>query len=576
MISNKSVRRCLILGFLLVWRFSPVDAADSIELERIASGLKDPLLVVHSGDGSNRLFVVEQGGQVLIYDGGRMLDQAFLDLASEVSTGGERGLLGLAFHPDYSSNGFFFVTYTDRQGDSVISRLSVSADANRADAASEVEVLSFRQPFSNHNGGHMAFGPDGYLYIATGDGGGGGDPQNNSQDLGSFLGKILRIDVDGLPFAIPQDNPFVGSSGARDEIWAYGLRNPWRFSFDRNTGDLFVGDVGQSREEEIDFQPANSSGGENYGWKRKEGSLCFEPASGCDEPGLTDPILVYGHGPHCSVTGGYRYRGRGNSALRGVYVFGDFCSGVIWGAEPGAGGVWSAMVLADTQLSITSFGEDETGELYVVDRGGRLFRVAGSALVADDFESGQFDMWKAARGNVEIVEPGLRDSGRALQVVVDGSSTRSMLVTNAPRNEKSLSVRFLFNANSVDLAGEEVEVIQLRGNGGSLVRLELEPNGSRYRASLWVRQTAGGDVLVGEVAVKRQATVVLGLEWRRASSEAASDGVARLIKGKKVRAERSDLATGGLTIQSVRIGLPNGSAGANSGSLLFDDIVISR
>lgn len=576
MIKDKLLRLYLVFGLLVVGSLGSVSAAGAIELERVATGLDDPLLVTHAGDGSNRLFVVEQGGEVLIYEGGRLLGQPFLDLSSEIATGGERGLLGLAFHPDYSNNGFFFVNYTDRGGDSVISRFSVSADSNRADAASEVEVLAFRQPFSNHNGGHMAFGPDDYLYIATGDGGGSGDPQNNGQDLNSLLGKILRIDVDGLPYAIPPDNPFVGRSGARDEIWVYGLRNPWRFSFDRNTGDLFIGDVGQDREEEIDFQAATSAGGENYGWKRKEGSLCFEPASGCDDPGFTDPIMVYGHGPHCSVTGGYRYRGRSNAGLGGVYVFGDFCSGVIWGAAPGAGRVWSAEVLADTQLSIVSFGEDESGELYVVDRGGRLFRIAGSALVVDDFESGQFDEWKAARGDVEIVEPGLRGSGRALQVIVDGSRTRSMLVSSAPRNERSLSVRFLFNANSVDLAGEKIEIIQFRGGGGSLVRLDLEPNGSRYLASLWVRQIDGTDVLVGEVAVKSQATVVLGLEWQQASSTVANDGVARLIKGKKVRSERSDLATGGMTIQSVRIGLPNGSAGATDGSLLFDDIVITR
>lgn len=573
---KKPVARFLFFVILLAWSHGPAEAVDSIDLERIISGLSAPLLVTHAGDGSNRLFVVEQGGRVLIFEGGRLLGPAFLDLSSEIGSGGEQGLLGLAFHPEFAENGFFFVNYTDRRGDTVVSRFSVSGDPNRADGGSEVEVLSFRQPFSNHNGGHLAFGPDNYLYIASGDGGGGGDPQNNGQDLGNLLGKILRIDVDGLPLAIPPSNPFVGRSGARDEIWVYGLRNPWRFSFDRDTGDIFIGDVGQSREEEIDFQPAASAGGENYGWKRKEGSLCFEPVSGCDDPSFSEPILVYGHGPHCSVTGGYRYRGRSNAALRGVYVFGDFCSGVIWGALPGSNGVWSAEILAQTRLSISSFGEDESGELYVVDRGGSLFRVGGSAVVADDFESGQFGSWKRARGNVAIVQPGLRGSDHALQVTVDGSGTRSMLVTTAPRSEKSLSVRFLFNANAVDLAGREVGIVELRGSGADLVRLELEPTGSRYRASLWVRQADGGDVMIGRTSVKRADSVLLGFEWRSATSAGSADGLARLIKGRKVRAERDDLATGSVVVQSVRIGLPDGSSGTVGGSLLFDDILISR
>ena len=269
----------------------PALAADAIELELLAGGLDRPLGLIDAGDGSGRLFIVEQVGSIRIHDNGEVLSTPFLDLSSRVSCCNERGLLGLAFHPDYAQNDFFFVNYTDASGRTVVSRFSVSGDPNRADAGSEVEVLSFDQPFSNHNGGHLAFGPDGYLYIATGDGGSGGDPQNNGQQLDTLLGKILRVDVDGLPLAIPPDNPFVGDTTARDEIWAYGLRNPWRFSFDRRTGDLFIADVGQDRREEIDLQPSGSPGGQNYGWRRMEGSICFQPASGCTDGSLVLPIL---------------------------------------------------------------------------------------------------------------------------------------------------------------------------------------------------------------------------------------------------------------------------------------------
>ena len=576
MTDGKIVITCLGVGLTLLGLAQPASATPRVELERIASGFDQPLLVTHAGDGSNRLFVVEQGGRILILERDRVLQPPFLDLSSEIRAGGEQGLLGLAFHPDYRRNGFFFVNYTDRGGDSVISRFSVSADPNRADASSEVEVLSFRQPFSNHNAGHLAFGPDGLLYIASGDGGGSGDPQGNGQNLNSWLGKLLRIDVDGLPYAIPPSNPFVGSSNARPEIWAFGLRNPWRFSFDRRTGDLFIADVGQGREEEIDFQPAGSSGGENYGWKLKEGSLCFEPASGCETSSLTEPILVYSHGPHCSVTGGYRYRGRDHAALSGVYVFGDFCSGVVWGAVPDSNGRWSAEVLADTQLSIASFGEDERGELYVVDRGGRVLRLAGSSLVSEDFESDDLDSWKKATGNVAVVQPGLRGSDRALEVTADGTSVRSMLVTGAPNNEEGLSVRFLIQAESIDLNGQPVEIVELRGGGLDVVRLELVPNGGRLRVRLWAREMGGVEARVGQITIRRSQTYLVGLDWRRASSIGAADGVARLIKGKRVRAERTDLETGTLAVGAVRLGLPEGLSGSAGGRFLYDDIEISR
>ena len=336
-----------------------------IKAEPVVTGLPSPVDITHAGDGSGRLFIVLQGGGIVIFDGVQILSPPFLDITSLVSSGGERGLLGAAFHPNYVGNGFFYVSYTDTAGNSIIARYSVSLDSNRAEPTSGVILLTIPQPFSNHNGGQLHFGPDGYLYIGIGDGGSGGDPQNNGQNLGTLLGKILRIDVDsGLPFTVPPDNPFVGIGGARDEIWSFGLRNPWRFSFDRLTGDMFIGDVGQNSWEEVNFQPSTTTGGENYGWRLMEGKSCFNPTTNCNNGTLTLPILVYNHSVGCSVTGGYRYRGSKNPALNGLYLYGDFCTGIIWGAQEDGLGGWSTTVLLDTNFNISTFGEDESGEVY--------------------------------------------------------------------------------------------------------------------------------------------------------------------------------------------------------------------
>lgn len=366
---RKSVRSTILTVSLLsgpIFLFSAASwGAVTIKAEPVVTGLSSPVDITHAGDGSGRLFIILQGGRIVIFDGVQILSPPFLDITSLVSSGGERGLLGAAFHPNYVGNGFFYVSYTDAAGDSVIARYSVSVDPNRADSASGVILLTITQPFSNHNGGQLQFGPDGYLYISIGDGGSGGDPQNNGQNLGNLLGKILRIDVDsGFPFAVPADNPFVGVGGAREEIWSYGLRNPWRFSFDRLTGDMFIGDVGQNSWEEVDFQPANSTGGENYGWRLMEGNSCFNPAINCNNGTLTLPILVYDHSVGCSVTGGYLYRGSKNPNLNGLYLYGDFCSGLIWGAQEDGLGGWNTAVLLDTNFSISTFGEDESGEIY--------------------------------------------------------------------------------------------------------------------------------------------------------------------------------------------------------------------
>ena len=308
----------------------------------------------------------------------------FLDLTNLVLCCGERGLLSIAFHPRYAQNGFFFVNYTERsgpagEGATVVARYSVSAaDPNRADPSSAKVLLRIGQPFVNHNGGQLQFGPDGYLYIGMGDGGSGGDPGNRAQNLADPLGKILRINIDaGEPYSSPASNPFVGRSDARPEIWAYGLRNPWRFAFDRATGDLWIADVGQGAWEEIDFQARTSIGSENYGWRRMEGTHCFNPGSNCDDGTTVAPVLEYDHsGGACSVTGGYVYRGARYPQLHGTYVYGDYCNGIIRGARRAGSGTVTSRLLIDTNFTISTFGEDFNGELYVADySGGRLFHI---------------------------------------------------------------------------------------------------------------------------------------------------------------------------------------------------------
>jgi glucose/arabinose dehydrogenase len=344
----------------------------------VTDGLYKPAGLTHAGDSSGRLFVVEQPGQIRIIKDGQRVLTPFLNLADQISTeGNEQGLLGLAFHPRYTENGFFFINYTDRQGDTVVSRYNVSADPNLGDPGSETIMLQVAQPYDNHNGGHLAFGPDGNLYIGLGDGGSGGDPQGNAQNTDSLLGKLSRIDVDhGDPYAVPGDNPYV-NGGGRPEIWALGLRNPWRFAFDRLTGDLYIGDVGQNQWEEIDFWPLRNPAGANFGWDYREGLHAYE---GTPPAGLTlvDPVWEYDHSLGCSVTGGLVYRG-GLPEWQGVYLYGDFCSGRIWGLLPGEGNTWQNALLFETNLNITAFGEDEAREVYLVTYTGGLYKL--SAIV---------------------------------------------------------------------------------------------------------------------------------------------------------------------------------------------------
>jgi glucose/arabinose dehydrogenase len=371
-----------------------------LALEVIDNGLDNPVWVGGAGDDSGRLFVVEQPGIIKIVGVG-----IFLDISDRVDdTSNEQGLLGLAFHPDFADNGYFYVNYThDPDGPGAdltrVSRFSVSAvDDDVADAASETILMAFSQNESNHNGGDLHFGPDGYLYIATGDGGGSEDVHENAQDLTTPLGKILRIDVDtGQPYSVPSDNPFIAIPNAVAEIWSYGLRNPWRFSFDRATGDLLIGDVGQYDIEEIDFQPSSSAGGENYGWSCMEGNVIrnYHP---CDGNPLSDPVLVYDHGLGCSVTGGFVYRGN-IGGLHGSYVFGDYCTGTIWIAGDGQMG-WTAITWISRGFGLSSFGEDDDGELYLCDRNdGEVYRIVSpSAIFTDLFEFANLSRWSDVVG----------------------------------------------------------------------------------------------------------------------------------------------------------------------------------
>lgn len=338
---------------------------------QVVSGLNGPTDIKNAGDGSARLFILEQPGRIRILKDGQLLPAPFLDISARVGNdGSEQGLLGLAFHPKFAQNGYFFVNYTDKDGNTHIARFTASADAASAD--SEKQILFAQQPFPNHNGGALAFGPDGYLYIGLGDGGSGGDPYGNAQSGNSLLGKILRIDVDsGDPYAIPADSPYAASGEVYKEIWANGLRNPWRFSFDHQTGDLWIGDVGQNQWEEIDFVPAGALGGLNFGWNKMEAT---HPYNGSNLPEFVAPVAEYPHGAECSVTGGYVYRGAALPAWQGVYLYGDYCSGAIWGLASPPHGL-QPVLLFQTGFKISTFGVDEAGELYVADYNGAIYRL---------------------------------------------------------------------------------------------------------------------------------------------------------------------------------------------------------
>jgi len=342
-------------------------AAVDLRLEPVARGFNAPLIATNAADGSNRLFVGEQAGLIWTVVDGERSSSPFLDISSRITVGGEQGLLGLAFHPSFEDNGKLYVNYTDVNGNTVIAEYRASGD--RADPDSERVLLSIDQPFANHNGGALAFGADGYLYIATGDGGGAGDPEGNGQDLGTLLGKLLRIDVDGessgRPYSIPSDNPFTNRDGAAPEVWAFGLRNPWRFGFDEDTRTLWIADVGQGELEEINVADAGR-GGLNYGWDVMEGTACYE-SEDCDRSGKVLPVAEYGHDQGCAVTGGTIYRGRRFPDMRGGYFFGDYCSGIMWALPADRPNSQPLVKVLESGRAISSFGVDERGEMYLTD-----------------------------------------------------------------------------------------------------------------------------------------------------------------------------------------------------------------
>lgn len=355
-----------------------------IELSLVASDLLEPVAIAAVPDiQDKRLFVVERRGTIRIVNAdGRVEPTPFLDIQPKINdSGGEMGLLGLAFHPSYASNKYFYVNYTDNQGDTVIARYQASGQPGSADSASEKIILSQQQPYDNHNGGDLQFGPDGFLYIALGDGGAGGDPQDRAQDKTTLLGKLLRIDVNNSdPYGIPADNPFVDEETARKEIWTYGLRNPWRFSFDKATGDVLIGDVGQNVLEEINFQAAGSQGGENYGWRCYEGSQAYNLA-GCGDTGqYVMPIIEHDHNENrCSITGGYVYRGTAFPGLVGKYIYADYCNGQLFYAQAHDGN-WTSVLAMDTELGISSFGQNSDGELFLADlAGGGIYQIRDRA-----------------------------------------------------------------------------------------------------------------------------------------------------------------------------------------------------
>jgi glucose/arabinose dehydrogenase len=386
--------------------------------------------LTHGSDGTNRLFITERGGRIKIFDGNDTLATPFFDITlgnnpPPFTSGGERGLLGLAFHPNFRNNGYFYINYTestspppdcppgaDCDWNTVIARYQVSnGDPNVANPNSEIRLLVINQDYANHNGGNILFGPDGYLYIGMGDGGSGGDPQDRAQSMDTLLGKVLRIDVDGGGFApdcgvlqnygVPADNPFRdGAGGYCDAIWALGLRNPWRWSFDRLTGDMFIGDVGQHTWEEVDFEPTDSLGGLNWGWRCYEGNHEYN-TTGCGPTGQYDfPIVEYDQRlpGRQAVTGGFVYRGPTMSGFRGTYVHADYASGEIWFTVPDGPGVWNTTLWQDTSRLISSFGEDERGELYLVDLGGTIYRFespSAPTIFGDSFESGDTTGWSA-------------------------------------------------------------------------------------------------------------------------------------------------------------------------------------
>jgi glucose/arabinose dehydrogenase len=382
----------LIIGFCLLCPILVQAEITQLQFNHINDkrGIVD---ISNAGDGSNRVFLVEQLGQILILEKGEIREAPFLDIRSRVMSGDEQGLLSLAFAPDYPTSGYFYVWYSKTGGSTVLSRFRVTEEANLADPNSEELILAVAQPYANHNGGRLQFGPDGMLYLGLGDGGSANDPENRAQDGNSLLGKLIRIDVDPIhdTYAIPPDNPFVNDNNVFSQIWATGLRNPWKISFDSETGDLFIADVGQNALEEVNFQPASSSGGENYGWKPMEGTRCN--TSDCSQ-GFTLPVAEYSHQNGCSITGGEVYRGNAYPEMIGTYLYADWCSGNVWGLARN-GNQWQSTLLGEYIPAITTFGLGEDGSIYAASTLRGIFLVSDGEVVPESFRinAGINDAW---------------------------------------------------------------------------------------------------------------------------------------------------------------------------------------
>jgi glucose/arabinose dehydrogenase len=447
----------------------------------VVSGLTNPVFVTNAGDGSNRLFIVQQTGQILIFKNGSLNATPFLDISSIsnfTDAGGEQGLLGLAFDPNYKTNGYFYIAYTTTTGNAAcpyvpttgdtcpyattLARYHVSSNADRANSTSGLVIISALKRFTNHNGGMVAFGPDGYLYMGIGDGGSGGDPNGNGQSLDTLSGKLLRLDVDGTPdsgknYAIPHTNPYYGNGdpNVRQEIWAYGLRNPWRFSFDRSTGDLYIGDVGQDTQEEVDYHAHSSAGGQNYGWNCREGNLIYN--SNCTTiPHYVPPVATYNHGTNdsygCALTGGYVYRGSVNPSLQGIYFYGDYCSGKVLGLVKNSSNTWTANLLATTSYNISSFGEDEKGELYLTDLNGRVVKISSYRTIV----TASFNSQANSDGSIIESAPSSGTGGSF-------NSSSSTLILGDSADNRQYRVVLSFNTSSLpDTAVITSAILKLR------------------------------------------------------------------------------------------------------------------
>jgi glucose/arabinose dehydrogenase len=501
-------------------------------------GLQFPVAITHAGDGSGRQFILEQQGRIKVFQNGALLNPAFLDLSLKVRSDGERGLLGLAFPPGFNLKQYFYVYYTSLTGDNVLARYFVSADPNLANPDSEQILLTFpHAAFSNHNGGQLAFGPnDGFLYISTGDGGSAGDPFNNAQNPQSLLGKILRIDSETPPapgnsYVIPLSNPFLGVAGFRPEIWALGLRNPWRFSFDRLTGDLFIGDVGQNNFEEVDFQPAGSAGGENYGWKILEGPACFSPPN-CGFPaGNVLPVMFYDHTEGIAVIGGYVYRGTKFGPIGGVYFFGDL-TGKIWGLRQ-EGGVWQRQLLANPGFSITAFGEDEAGNLYVADyQTGNIFEIKVTTVVDATVLWTRSDIGSAALWQINPSLP------TGLSQITGGGFLFSVAGVGAPWQATSYA----------HVSATEAYVLWTRSDIGGAALWQVNPS-----LPTGPGQITGGGFLFSVAGV--------GAPWQATSYAHVSATEAYVLW------TRSDI--GGAALWRVNPSLPTGPGQITGGGFLF-------